>query len=132
MSAAEPRDDTDCRPRRARFVETTFRALAWCCVVLLVVLSLVPAQDMVRSGLPGQLEHFFAYAGSAAVGMVGYGRNRGASRIVTGLWIYAGLLEYLQRFSTGRHSSLEDFAASAFGALCGALFVSFVGRRRLL
>jgi hypothetical protein len=31
---------------------------------VVAVLSFVPAQDMARTGIPGQLEHFIAYAGS--------------------------------------------------------------------
>jgi hypothetical protein len=39
----------------------------WVCVGLLSLLSLLPGQDMVRTGFPGPLEHFAAYAGSGAV-----------------------------------------------------------------
>ena len=46
----------------------SLRVLTWCCVVVLAVLSLMPAEEMVRTGLPGQLEHSIAYAGSAALG----------------------------------------------------------------
>jgi VanZ family protein len=122
-------------------VTTIFRVLTWCCVIALAVLSLLPAQElvdlsllpaleMVRTRLPPQLEHFLAYAGAAAIGMAGYGPSRGSMRIIGGLWICAGLLEYLRHFSPGRHPSIEDFAASALGALCGGLAVAFLWRRR--
>jgi hypothetical protein len=42
-------------------------------------------------------------------------------QIIGGFWVYAGILEYLQHFSPGRHPSIADFAASALGALCGGL-----------
>ena len=106
---------------RASQVLTTFQVLTWCCVVLFAVLSLLPAQKMVRTGLPGRLEHFVAYAGSSAVAMVGYGPSQGVVRIIGCFWLYSGILEYLQRFSPGRHPSIWDFAASALGALCGGL-----------
>jgi VanZ family protein len=109
-------------------VTTSLRFMTWGCVTLLAVLSLLPAQDMVRTSLPGQLEHFIAYAGSAAIAMVGYGLNQGGLRIIGGFWVYAGVLEYLQHFSPGRHPSLEDLAASALGALCGGLAVSLLWR----
>jgi VanZ family protein len=98
---------------RANFLSTSFRVLTWCCVILLPVLSLLPAQLMVRTGFPGRLEHFVAYAGSAAIAMAGYGASRGGIQIIGGFWAYAGLLEYLQHFSSGRHPSIADFAASA-------------------
>jgi hypothetical protein len=58
---------------RASPVIAAIRVLSWCCVILLAVLSLLPAQQIVRTGLPGRLEHFVAYAGSAAIAMAGYG-----------------------------------------------------------
>ena len=109
---------------RASLGDTPLRVLTWCCVVLLAVLSLLPAQQMVRTGLPGRLEHFVAYAGSAAIAMAGYGARRGGTQIIGGFWVYPGILEYLQHFSPGRHPSIADFAASALGALCGGLAVA--------
>jgi VanZ family protein len=50
-------------------------------------------------------------------------------RVIGGFWVYAAVLEYLQHFSPGRHPSLVDFAASAFGALCGGLAVALLWRR---
>ena len=109
-------------------VQTSFRILTWCCVILLAVLSLLPAQDVVRTGIPGQIEHFVAYAGSASVAIAGYGR-RGAVRIIGLFWMYAGVLEYLQHFSPGRHPSIVDFAASALGAFAGWVVGAFLVRR---
>jgi VanZ family protein len=109
-------------------IQISFRILTWSCVILLAVLSLLPAQDIMRTGIPGQLEHFVAYAGSASIATVGY-RQRGAVRIVGLFWIYAGILEYLQQFSPGRHPSIADFAASALGALFGGLAVALLLRR---
>jgi VanZ family protein len=43
--------------------------------------------------------------------------------------VYAGILEYLQHFSPGRHSALGDFAASALGALVGGLVIALIRRR---
>jgi VanZ family protein len=92
-------------------------------------LSLLPAQQMVRSGLPGRVEHFVAYTGSAAVATAGYGANRGSMQIIGGFWVYAGILQYLQHFSPGRHPAIGDFAASALGALCGGLATALLRRR---
>ena len=118
---------------RANLLMTSLRVLTWCCLVLLAILSLLPAQQMVRTGLLGRLEHFVAYAGSAAIAMAGYGASRGAMQIIGGFWAYAGILEYLQHFSPGRHPSIADFAASALGALFGGLASALLWwRRRLL
>ena len=69
---------------RAGLLVTILRFLTWCCVILLAVLSLLPAQQMVRTGLPGRLEHFVAYAGSAAIATAGYGASRGGMQIIGG------------------------------------------------
>ena len=114
---------------RAALVMTSLRVLTWCCVVLLAVLSLLPAQQMVRTGLPGRLEHFVAYAGSAAIA-IGYGASRRGVQTIGGCWVYAGILEYLQHFSPGRYPAIEDFAASALGALCGGLAIALLWRRQ--
>ena len=66
---------------RANLLTTSLRVLTWCCVILLPVLSLLPAQHMVRTGFPGRLEHFVACAGSAAIAMAGYGASRGGMQI---------------------------------------------------
>jgi len=84
---------------------------------------------MVRTGLPGRLEHFVAYAGSAAIAMAGYGASRRGVQTIGGFWVYAGILEYLQHFSPGRYPAIEDFAASALGALCGGLAITLLWRR---
>src|SRR5437868_10968031 len=62
-------------PMRSSLLRSLIRFLTWCCVVLLAFLSLLPAEDMARTGFPGELEHFAAYAGSVAIGMAGYGLN---------------------------------------------------------
>ena len=108
-------------------VQTSCRILTWFCVILLAVFSLLPAQDMVRTGIPGELEHFAAYAGSASIAIAGYGR-RGAVRIIGLFWIYAGVLEYAQHLSPGRHPSIVDFAASALGAFFGGVVGAFLVR----
>jgi VanZ family protein len=83
---------------------------------------------MVRTGFPGELEHFTAYAGSTAVAVAGYGSNENRVLIVGAFWLYAGILEYLQHLSPGRHPGFLDFAASALGASCGGIAVILISR----
>jgi VanZ family protein len=71
--------------------------------------------------MPGEIEHFLAYGGSASIAPAGYGRQLPAARIIGLFWMYAGVLECLQHFSPGRNPSIEDFAASALGAVFGRL-----------
>jgi VanZ family protein len=116
-------------PMEKSFVTISLRVLTWCCVIILAVLSLLPARMMVRTGFPGVAEHFVAYAGSTAIAIAGYGASRGSLQIVGGFWVYAAILEYLQHFSPGRNPTIGDFLASALGALCGGLAVALAVRR---
>jgi VanZ family protein len=117
---------------RAGLLKTSLRFLTWVGVVLLAILSLTPSEEIeaVRTDLPRQVEHIIAYAGSGAIAMAGYGLNRGAVQVIGFLWVYAGILEYLQHFSPGRNSAFVDFGASALGALFGGVAVLLLWRCR--
>jgi VanZ family protein len=90
-------------------------------MALIAVLSLLPAEDMVRTGAGGHIEHAAAYAGTALLAGLGFSRH-GLSRIAAMLVVYAGVLELLQRFSPGRHPGLAGWLASSFGVLAGIGF----------
>ena len=94
------------------------RPPAWCCVVLLAVLSLLPAEEMVRTGADGHLEHAIAYAGTAFLFGMSY-PDWGWKRPAAGLVAYAAVLEVLQTFSPGRHPAAEDWLAGSAGVLLG-------------
>jgi VanZ family protein len=104
------------------WVATALRIAAWSAIGLLAVLSLLPAQEMVRTGLGGHLEHILAYAGASSITASGYPEKR-LGRIGMALICYAGALEFLQRFSPGRHSAVEDWLASSAGVLVGCALI---------
>jgi len=83
---------------------------------------------MVRTAIPGELEHLVASAGSANIAVAG-NRRRGALRIIGLMWIYAGVLKHLQNFSPGRHPSTVDFKASALGAFNGGVAAATLAHR---
>jgi VanZ family protein len=100
------------------FLERLARIATWFCVALLVLLSLLPAAEMVRTGYNGDLEHFVAYAGTGAAAALGY-RRVPAWRLAVAFVVLAGLLELGQNFSPGRHPAAIDWAASSLGAAAG-------------
>ena len=56
--------------------------------------------------------------------MIGYGQRGRSPWIILGFFsTYAGVLEFLQRFSPGRSPALGDFAVSAMGAFVGMLVI---------
>ena len=99
-------------------IATTLRVGAWACVIALAVLSLLPADEMVRTSLGGHAEHAIAYTGTALLTGLGYPAR--VYRSVLLLVAYAGVLELLQHFSPGRHSAIEDWLASSIGIVAGA------------
>ena len=101
-----------------RWVAGGLRFAALGCMALIAVLSLLPAEDMVRTGVGGHIEHAAAYAGTALLAGVGFSRH-GLGRIAAMLVVYAGVLEPLQHFSPGRHPGLDGWLASSFGVLGG-------------
>src|ERR1700730_19215050 len=85
---------------RASLVIPVARVLTWGCVILLAVLSLWPGRGIgflyvlpefnsMRTGLPGQVEHFIAYAGSAGMAMAGYRASWVACGLSAAFWCMA-------------------------------------------
>jgi VanZ family protein len=95
-------------------------------VLVIAVLSLLPADAMVRTGIDGRIEHFIAYAGTMLIAGIGYGMQRGGLLKMAALCAYAGVLETLQNFSPGRHPSVLDFMASSSGVLVGGLLATLM------
>lgn len=99
------------------------RGLGAFCVVLIVFLSLIPGAWQARTPLPGPLEHFIAYAGTAAIIVLAERRPRLLTYVllVAALSAFSGLMEELQHFSPGRDPQVIGFAASSLGALFGTV-----------
>ena len=83
---------------------------------------------MVRTVFPAPVEHFVAYAWVATIATAAYIPSRFGMRIIGGLCVYAGILEYIRHFSPGRHPSIADFVGSALGAVSGGLAVALLWR----
>ncbi len=98
-----------------------FRFAAWACLVLLMVLSWLPGEEMIRTGLNTRIEHAVAYMGTMLVVGAAYGIRLGSFRLAALLIAYAGVLELGQIYVPGRHSAVLDFAASASGVIAGAI-----------
>lgn len=96
----------------------TVQVAGWVCLVVLAVLSLLPAEEMVRTGFSGRAEHAVAYAGTGLLLAVSYARP---IRIAAALVVYAAALELLQNVSPGRHPAVGDWVASSTGSLIGVM-----------
>ncbi|MBL8699227.1 MAG: VanZ family protein [Alphaproteobacteria bacterium] len=102
---------------------------AWACLPTLAVLSLLPKDEMVRTGADGRIEHFVAYAGTTALFALAYGERVGVAWLAAAIAGYAALLECGQTFAPGRTPGLGDWAAGAIGAVAAAIAYAAVRRR---
>jgi VanZ family protein len=108
-----------------RYGRPPFRILRpapWACALLIAVLSLLPGEEMVRTGVGGHIEHAVAYAGTAFLFGLTYPRWEW-KRIVIVLSTYAGILELLQNFPPGRHPAVSDWLSGSAGALTGVVCI---------
>jgi hypothetical protein len=104
---------------------TAARLGGWLCIALVAVLSLLPADDLVRTSIGGYAEHAIAYSGTALLLSFGY---IAPLRVGLALFAYAGSLELLQTLSPGRHPGLDGWAASSIGVLIGVAAASWLAR----
>ena len=106
------------------------RAAGWLVIIVIIILSLVPAQARPHSGASGGFEHLLAYL-SAGI-LLGFGYPDRKARIKLGvlLIVLAGGLEILQLWVPGRHSELAGFLGSFSGATLGMAAAAMVTSRR--
>jgi VanZ family protein len=121
-------------PPMSRFMPpiSILRPCAWSCVLLIALLSLLPTANEMGArpgtGLPGQIEHMIAYAGTAGLFGLAY-PSWAAWRFVTALLVYAVCLEGAQSFVPGRNPSVDGALAGALGAILGAVGATLISRR---
>jgi VanZ family protein len=96
------------------------RTLAWLCIGVIAVLSLLPGDERPHTGWPGQVEHFSAYAGTGFLLGIGFFDSWPMRlRMWSGLAAASLGFEGLQNFVPGRSPSLIDAAASTLGLSFG-------------
>lgn len=106
---------------------TFIRYAVFVCVLIIVVLSLLPAQDMYRTAAPKGVEHFIAYCGTGSLMALAFrGQWRPLAFAVVGMILLACLMEELQQFSPGRTMHISDFLASSAGAIVGIILGRYV------
>jgi VanZ family protein len=99
----------------------TARVLAWVCVLVIIVLSLLPGNERPHTGAPGQYEHFIAYAGTGFFFSLAYREFTHRLSIWAMLAVLSGALEALQNFVPGRSPNVLDALASTSGATIGLI-----------
>ena len=90
------------------------RALAWAGILLIFVLSVVPAVDRPVTGAGQQFEHFTAFALVAGVFSIGYPLS--LIRLLLLAFFYCGGIELLQLPLPTRHARVSDFVIDLVAA----------------
>ena len=109
--------------------QNTLNYLAILSVLMIFMLSLLPASDMYRTGAPKGVEHFVAYLGTGfLINLALRGGWREQMLTSTGLAVLAGAMEMLQQLSPGRTPHVSDFIASAAGAVTGVMMAGVAFR----
>jgi VanZ family protein len=103
-----------------------FRVPAWALLLLLFVLSVVPAADRPVTGVNHNLEHFLAFVSVGVLFALGYHNH--LSRLLIGGFSFAALIELLQILLPSRHARLEDFMVD-FTAIALGLCTTHLARR---
>ena len=104
------------------------RAIGLACVAVIMVLSLLPADERPHTGSSGQLEHTVAYFGTAVFLASGFRTMRDRVAAIVSLIGLAAALELIQRFIPGRHSQVIDWLASSLGAGAGVFAIILIER----
>ena len=89
-------------------------------LVLVIVLSLMPASGLPSTDISDKIEHFAAYFALAVAGASGFHGRWARLIIIFSLIAFGLLMECGQMLSPGRDPSIGDAIANALGVLCGA------------
>lgn len=95
--------------------------------VMIVVLSLLPAQARPHTGVGGEYEHWIAYALVGGAFAAGYFAVRARLFAGAALTASAAILEILQSLIPGRTPELAGFLAGSLGAWSGIFLVALAG-----
>ena len=101
--------------------------IAYGCIA---ILSWLPGDARPHTALPsGDLEHLLAYfvLGALTAGLIKKAAN--PYWLAAFVAAYGGVMELGQLLVPGRNASLENFGASAVGAVAGVWLLSFAVRR---
>jgi VanZ family protein len=100
----------------------------WLLLFLIIVLSVVPAEDRPVTALPHDLEHFGIFIAAGAAFGLGYAEFVILSFALVG---FSAAVEMLQIFMPGRHARLSDFVVDACSIWFGVVLGALISRRWL-
>ena len=107
------------------------RAAFWLAALAVLVLMLLPAEHVQRLPLNfwDKAQHALAFGGLTLLGLLAWPQRPDRWRLLVGLVIYGGGIEWAQHLTGWRHGDWVDWAADSAGvALVAALVMARRGR----
>ncbi len=95
------------------------RWAAWCCLLILVVVTVGPIGLRPTTSAPADFERIMAFALCSTLFCIGYPDR--PKIVIPGLILTAAALELAQTLSPTRHAHFSDFLAKAAGVLLGTI-----------
>ena len=114
-------------PQRLRRLARLARFAFFAGLALVILLSLLPAEELPATGLWDKANHLAAYAALALAGGLGYRGRRALAVLALGLLLLGAALELAQSLVPGRMASLEDILANAIGVALGIALATALG-----
>jgi hypothetical protein len=116
--------------KRQQFRDRAIKLFVVCSWLALAALSLVPGYLRPHTGMPGNAEHFVAYALAGAASRLGW-QGISSRYILMIFAVAAAFFEICQIWIPGRTAGIDNWAASTFGALIGIAIARFVTHQKL-
>lgn len=88
-------------------------------VLTVIVLSLLPDDELPDVSLSDKISHIIAYGEIVMLGLLGYRGRRQTLTLIVGLPILSGALEIGQLFVPGRSADWLDLVANCVGVIIG-------------
>lgn len=98
---------------------TAARLGFWAVLSAITVLSLLPLNFAVQSGLSDKVDHLAAYAALTATGRIGYRDRVPQGTLAVAVLVFGIGIELAQSFIPGRMMSSLDVVANTAGLLIG-------------
>ena len=111
------------------FLMRAARVAGFAGIAAITILSLLPGSERPHTILPGQVEHFIAYACTGFALSLGYPGLRERLVFWAALGTASGVFEILQRWIPGRSCEIEDAVVSTLGLSTGLVLGAMAAAR---
>lgn len=95
-------------------------------ILIVLVLSLLPGDDLPEVALSDKVHHFIAYSEIATIGLLAYTTVPVQALVIAGVVALGGGIEIAQLYVPGRSSDIVDFMVNCLGVLAGIVLARVI------